>query len=836
MGYKRQRLGKLVAALPAAGFFRAVHVVFGGTGAVGGTALLRMLDLYEEMIALHRPPAEEVPVLVATGRTTDDRQYFTRRLFRFEESRHGAAGRPQPIRNGYLTRGGVFVDVEPFDVAVLPQLNRLAEAPPEARGELVRRCLATAGAPPEGDGVAAALRGMVVGTRPFSEFLADYRRRYLADRDDARFRSVLVGIPLPSLIAYHGRGLELAGRYVEGLGAQEIADIKQSFETAIRQDLEGVHERYADEVIIAHTTSVGGMYDESLDGAAAAEPRRSIRLGFSHSARDQRLLEKQRSAERLSHEYAGGRLKVFITAAAIGIDEVRIREDVPVQREVADRLLHAPREIYPGSQQRHGAGAEESRKAGFAVPIRQKVRVFPPLTLDLDEPGGGEVFFRPREKRRTSRDAGELLRPSYALRSGENGIFTAANAEALYRVMRVASASELGTVLARVALYGDDPLAPFFRDNVCYYAETDNSRQVFDFLAQPALRDTQLGGLEPLALQDLGSAKHQAELHTLGLLILLHRLRTLDVDAIPPYVDVERFDPRSFFLTQSRHLTFEDVAGWEVDELAADLAVLVAAESAADLEALRPLRTREQDALFQQKQEARRRVLAEVLRAVWAIPSLGSPIVFERDGRSLVRSGYYVAPLGELLTERDGIVRWLRARHQTTANPCTWEALRDFHLCVGGFVDLRPHALVVTAKSDRADLRGRIHRAADEDHLHRVLADRDRLPAYGFFAMCGLVAVLYRMRAIHALLKEALIELGTLQEFRWQMPRDEHGHIVVLPGAVEALRMVAEGLEKTTGTERLDGVWGYRRPHLPDRRRRILEAPGRRRQPEPATP
>ena len=28
---------------------------------------------------------------------------------------------------------------------------------------------------------------------------------------------------------------------------------------------------------------------------------------------------------------------------------------------------------------------------------------------------------------------------------------------------------------------------------------------------------------------------------------------------------------------------------------------------------------------------------------------------------------------------------------------------------------------------------------------------------------------------------------------------------------VEALRMVAEGQEKTTGTERLDGLWGYER-------------------------
>ena len=65
---------------------------------------------------------------------------------------------------------------------------------------------------------------------------------------------------------------------------------------------------------------------------------------------------------------------------------------------------------------------------------------------------------------------------------------------------------------------------------------------------------------------------------------------------------------------------------------------------------------------------------------------------------------------------------------------------------------------------------------------------------------------------------QAMAELGTLHEFRWQMPRDINGHILLIPGAVEALRMVAEGLEKTTGTERLDGIWGYERRPVPERR------------------
>ena len=93
--------------------------------------------------------------------------------------------------------------------------------------------------------------------------------------------------------------------------------------------------------------------------------------------------------------------------------------------------------------------------------------------------------------------------------------------------MKVASVSELGHVLATVGLLGDDPNVPWFSNSICYYTETSNETQVFDFLDQPVLFGTQLSGLDPMALQDLGSAKHQAELHTLALLILRHRLRTL---------------------------------------------------------------------------------------------------------------------------------------------------------------------------------------------------------------------------------------------------------------------------------------------------------------------
>ena len=118
---------------------------------------------------------------------------------------------------------------------------------------------------------------------------------------------------------------------------------------------------------------------------------------------------------------------------------------------------------------------------------------FRPLTVPFDDPPAGTATF----------ERGEPVVPSYAIRSGENGFFTVANASALYRVMRVASASELGLMLATVALLGDDRVSPWFEGNICFYDETDNARQVLDFLSQPALAGTQLSGhnvITPLVL------------------------------------------------------------------------------------------------------------------------------------------------------------------------------------------------------------------------------------------------------------------------------------------------------------------------------------------------
>jgi hypothetical protein len=782
VGFKRERLGpRLLAAARSGERYRDVHVFLGGTGAVGGTALLQMLAMYEEMFAIHPPGPDDVPVLAATGTSRDEIAAFTRRLFRFVESRGGGDRLPIRVRNGYLTPSGVFVALERFEVSAVEGLRAIGQTAPEARAAAVRSFL-------EGLGVSQAsrpeevierVRAAVASARPFGAFLSAYRERHgFVDRP---LRSVTVGIPIPSLIAYHQDELAALAAHTTGLTADHVGSLERAFIEALRDDLVEVQARVAETVLIAHTTGVGGMYDDE----AGAEGRFTTRLGFAHAALDRRLGEKARFAAELTEEYSRAGLKVLITAAAIGIDEVRVRERIPLHREVRALLRESAEDVFPGSRE-----------------ARQVLRVFRPRTVALDDPPGEPATF----------ERGEDLVPAYAIRSGENGFFSVADADSLYRVMRVASADELGLLLATVGLFGDDRLRPWFPGGVCYYTETDDSRQVFDFLRQPSLFQTQLSGLEPMSLQDLGSAKHQAEMHTIALLVLLHRLRTLDVDAIDPYVDLDHFDARGFFVHRSRPLTFEDLAAWDFESLARDMQALAGAEEPDDLLPLIPAR---EYGLFPTRRRALDLVLGQVVRAVWAIPSLGLPILFERGGVDMLRTGYYVAPIDLLVTRSDDVARFFRRSLLEAAPGTSIEDLRDYHLAVGGFVDVRPHAIVCSARSDRDELSGRVARATNEDALRKHL---EALEPYSFFSTCGLLAVWFRLRGLYGQLREAMIELGSLHEYRWEMPRDETGHVLVVPGVVEARRMISEGLEKSTGLERLDGIWGYERRPAPDRR------------------
>lgn len=775
MAYKTYRFGpQLVAAARDGRLDGQQHVLFGGTGAVGGATALQLIDALEEGLALSGGAPQRAPQLVLTAKSRAEIRGFTSLLFRLQQRDHGAE--PQPLTGalegrGYRTCGGVEVVFESFAIdPSIPELADYAVRDDAGRAEALAAFL-TAGGLGAGDSDAAKadwLRKAVrerVG-RPFSAFLEE-----LAGREGRRARSATVGIPMASVATYKLGDLELAAPLL-GIAnpSPELEQLKDQYLTSLADDLGQVAAELADEVLIAHTTAVGGMYD------AAPDEARPIRLGFAHSAKGNLLQGKQDRADKLTELYSERSIKMLITAAAIGIDAVQREERVPLNGRI--RALFQ-RELAAGSEVVHRESTGTLRR-------------FEPAACEWRAEPGGDLRF----------GEGTVLIPEFSIRSGENGYFSVANADALYRVMRVTSTTELGHVLARVALLGDDPQSPRFADGVCYYTETDNSRQVFDLLGSPAVRADQLSGLGPQALQDLGSAKHQGELHTLGLLILLHRLRTFDHEALPRHRVLGPEEAAQFFEHHSRTLTLERAARWDEARLAEDLATLVGAGDNADLEDLLASHPSELDRTNLDQ------VLDRVREAVWNVCSLGTPILFEADGTERVLHGPFIAPLDSLATRTGGIEAQLRAEFEALGggDDAALERFREFHVAGLGFCDLRRGATLVTARSSAEDLGRGVQRCADEAELRARLRE---LEPYSYFATSGISALLARLRGLARLDREFDPALGSANEFRAHLSRDPSGRALLVPGEVEALRMVWEGLEKNTATERLDGRWGY---------------------------
>jgi hypothetical protein len=774
---KRYRLGpqlRRVALDPT--FFDQVHVLFGGTGAVGGATALQMIGFFEEAAENNPAAGGHSPRLVITGRSRAEVRQFTRLLFDLQQRDHGR--HPEALDGvGYRTVGGVTVELTVLGVdPSIPGLQDFAQGDEAGRHEAIRRFLAGSGLGAESPGeekarfLEEALRRRV--GQPFSRFLESY----LAERGPLpggreRFQSVVVGIPLASVAAYKLADLDEAGPFLGvARGSSRMDELKEVYLAAIRDDLANVRDHLATEVLAAHTTAVGGMYDEEEDGS------RTIRLGFAHSAIDDRLRKKQIFAEELARLYAERQIKMLITAAAIGVDAVLVKESPPMNGAIRRQLARAQ--------------AEGQAVILPAAPAR--LAVYAPVDLELlAEPHEPVVF-----------QHGRPLVLDYVLRSGENGYFTIANADALYRVMRVTTGSELGLLLARTAVFGDDPHFPMFPGSACYYTETDNSRQVFDLLGQPKLRRNQQSGLQPKALQDLGSAKHQAELHSLGLLILLHRLKNLDLDLLLQHGDLGKFQPQEYFETHSPAPTLEDALLWTAAELAEDLCLLVTAREEKDLALLKHFYQRDPE-----RQEAAHRVLQAAIHAVWAVSSIGTPIVYEKDVRRRVVAGYYAASIDRVVTHRDTFAAYLRRRFEELGGGAAedFELFTDFHIANFGFADLRPVAVLVTAKSDET-WRGNVQVFRDGASF---LAALDRVEPYSYFTTSGLIALLVRLRGLCGLAHQLEPRLGTANEFRAHIPFDEFDRPLLVPGIVEAFRMVSEGLEKNTGSERLDGPWGY---------------------------
>ena len=780
MQFKKIRLGsQLLEEAAKPNYFNQVHVVFGGSGAVGGATVIHLISFFEEAIRLYPRLVEYPPYIIVTANTKQENRQFTSMLFRLQKRDYGS--HPKPLSNiGYQTVNGVIIELQVFPVN--PNLPELADFSIRSQGErqtAIIEFLKLGGLDLNSttEQKIELLRKAIherLG-QPFTEFLKACKDRFVDSRPLHRFRSVVVSIPLASIASYKLNDLEEVCSYL-GLEPNNhlITEIKTDYLRAISNDLAHVARDLADNVLVAHTTAVGGMYDEVSDGT------RQIRLGFAHSAMDERLVHKQAFAEKLTKLYADLGIKMLITAAAIGVDSILEHKTPPLNAAIRKQLKVA-----------EANGFQVLPKADIKAGV---LMVYPPVSLDLLTEEHEPLSFK----------HGYPLNLDYVLKSGENGYFTVSNAEALYRVMRVTSNTELGLLLARTAAFGDDKQYPFFGiNNICYYTESDYSRQVFDLLGQPQLRKNQLSGLQPKALQDLGSAKHQSELHILGLLILLHRLRTLNLGAISRNVDLRTFNPHEFFENNSNALTLNEVLSWDVRSLSADLLKLVTATTESDLESIKHLYQADPKV-----EEAIHRVLRAALLAAHAITSLGTPIFYEAGGRRRAMAGYYAAPIDKILTHSDTLHRHLKQEFLRIGggDADSFERFIEYYCANFGFLDIRPVAVLVTSSSaqEASDVTVQVFR--EEAPFLEALQG---LKPYSYYTTSGLIALLVRLKSLHRLSYELDFKLGSQNEFRAHFYYDEGGHPLLVPGLIESFRMVSEGLEKNTGLERIDGPWGY---------------------------
>ncbi len=755
-------------------FFQQTHVIFGGTGAVGGSTALRLLDFFDEAIGYYKPESPKMQIIV-TGLKKKEIRDFTTRLYHIHEREHGC--KPQQIKGiGYRMASGVMLRMENFSVELpMKELNDAAKVGNKAAAQTF---MDNQGLGPETtvearkEALTQAIGDIEEG--PFTAFLKGLRESCSDSLRDNKFTSVIVGIPLPSVATYHSNRLEGFARELGIERSEALRDLKIAYLKEFPEDLGYVAENLASDVLVAHTTGVGGMYDEDLEGNS------TIRLGFAHSALGRKLLDKQEFASEMTREYSNRNIKMLVTAAAIGIDEILQRQAPPLKGDLHGRLQAL-------SDAGHDLVPREDLK-------RKCIHVYRPEFIDLYSPTHMEIRL----------EKGHPMVCDFFIRSGENGFFSVSNADALYRVMRVASDSELGFVLARTAVFGDHPKRPKFVDNVYYYTETDYSRQVFDLLGQPALKANQLSGLQPKALQDLGSSKHQCELHVLALLNLLYRLQTLNLFGIKSQIDLEHFDAAAYFEAHSQPLMLDEIIHWDAQSLAEDLRTLVTAETEADLASFHNVSPR-----FPDRKQAYHAILGLVQRAVWAVPSLGTPILFNDQDRERVAVGYYAAPIDEILSHKYTMIKSLREafkNKQDNPDEAEFQRFVEFHIANNGIADLRPQATLITCKDPYQNLEGKVQVFDNEADFVEAL---DKLEPYSYFTSSGLIALLVRLKGLARWSAELDISIGTANDFRSHFLHDESGHAPLTPGLVEAFRMFSEGLEKNTGSERLDGLWGY---------------------------
>ncbi len=771
------------------------YIYFGGTGAVGGQAVIETIQSLQYMYSVSTGTKQAEGILLITGISPNEVTDFCGKLYgvfgKMEFEELNLEDQPDDCLKILKMKNGL--QLEFYKLMAKPafkkSLKTIEKENPDKK-QLVK----------------VLQKEASKMTAPFEEFVKQYKK-HKGFKSGYRFKAVISGIPIPSVATYHFGEIDLL---LERVGIQ-AEDQDKSIERSIKiqilkglaQDFGDIKTSHADEVLIAHTTSVGGMY-------TIVNGKPVIKLGFAHSALGDLLKEKQFYANQLTIQYSSLGLKTLITAAAIGIDYIYDNRTLPLNKGILNRY-HA---------------AESNKELPFDIKLlteekfkkNEKVinRIFKGMDLAAFHPVL-DAKGKPASKAPVEFSSSKLKLPQmkvkFALRSGENGLFSLDNAYALYLCMKIATQEELAHILVYGALFGDDAQKPWFdENNICYKTESENSMLVLSLLANRAeFRKYQTSAFTPKAFQDLGSSKHQGELHTLGMYILLHRLKALDPELVSRKITSKYRDSEvmEFVDRNTRPLLIEEIATYDPKIIAKDFTRLLTLKDAQDLADFvnykGQIKTGFIKTFFQH-------LFNVIQQTIHTITSLGTPIIYhDEHGKDRILCGPYLAPANIVASSNYALVDYIeKESKEHNLDP------KDFYewmISNQGFADLRPKAVISTAKSHKDGLDYKIIECQDiEDFKNKVIKlqkQSTRNIDLEYFTSSGIVAFVGRIMGLNDQLQAFDISLGTYNGWKALFPIDGNFNHPVIPGIVEAMRMYAEGLGKITGTEMAYPKFGY---------------------------
>jgi hypothetical protein len=781
---------KELAAGKATNPFEYKMVFFGGTGAVGGQAVIEVLEsfVYMKNASIKAPNAN--PQLIITGVNKAQIEQFCSKLFQIFGKQLFEKTKEEGDESILLFDD--FVELHFKTLMAVPKFQAdLNAALQNIEGKQAK--------------IDYLISEASKTTSPFEAFIQEIKKD-LGVPEDKKLKAVFSGIPVPSVATYHFENID---RLLDEHGLSE-GDTEKSIERSIKKEiLKGLAEDFGDikthhseEVLMAHTTSVGGMY-QIING----EP--VIKLGYAHSSLGDLLKEKQFYANELTIQYSNFGLKSLVTASAIGIDYIYQSSTLPLSSGVSRKFRHA----------------DENGTLPFDLKVTQDKKgerllnkIFPALPLAASHPVL-DTKGKPTEKANNNfgndKDNIPNLNVNYALRSGENGLFSLDNAYALYLNMKIASQEELAHVLVSNALLGDDKQKPWFDKNgICYYTQTDNSSLVFALLNnRKEFRRYQTSAFSTKAFQELGSSKHQAELHTHALMILMHKLKNLNSQLVSQQITskYKEQEVKQFVDSNTPKLLLEDIVeyGKDIPALANNFTDLFSITTVQEMAAYTGFKGELKGFL----KTFYNGLHSAVSQTVRAITSLGTPIIYKnKAGKDEILAGPYFAPLDLVLTANYTLIEAIDTI--CTEHKLDRDEFINWLVCNNGFVDLRPDAVLNTAKTFAGGLTDDITILTNEPSFRKAintlkLKNARNVEENYHYNTSGLLAYCGRITGLYEQLQQFDLSLGTYNGWKALFPIDGNENYVLIPGLVEAMRHYTEGLGKITGTEFLYPRYGY---------------------------